>query len=148
MRYFSFCLLAAFLLAACTDECLPAREPELRVSFLLLPNTPAVEVSRVYTPEGREVAFRNGNYYLPLSLHADSVTYVFESPNRSDTLTLFYQRNFYFESRRCGYVVEMGPRNGGNGRDHRSTFEAVDVTYSRSSLFSSRRNIYAITIEY
>ena len=148
MRYFSFCLLAAFLLAACNDECLPAYEPELRVLFLLSPNTPAVEVSRIYTPEGREVPFREGNYYLPLSLHTDSVTYVFESPNRSDTLTLFYRRNFYFESRRCGYVVEIQPRLDGTGDYYRGTFDRVEVAYSTRTLFSPRRNVNEVTIEY
>jgi hypothetical protein len=148
MRYFLIWMTAGLLLAGCKDECFPAYEPELKVTFLLGPDTPALEVGRIYTPGGREVAFREGHYFLPLSLHADSVTYVFESPNRSDTLTLFYTRKFYFESRRCGYVVQIEPGYDATGRPSRGTLGVSDVTYSDYILFSGRRNVNEITIVY
>jgi hypothetical protein len=63
---------------------------------------------RVYGLGGKgNVSKKDGYYYLPVSLRADSVTYIFEHSLRTDTLTIFYSRNFFFESERCGYEVEL-----------------------------------------
>ncbi|WP_460981033.1 DUF6452 family protein [Spirosoma fluminis] len=44
---------------------------------------------------------------LPLSLNADSTTYVFVQASRTDTLTVRYQRTFSYQSTKCGYVFNL-----------------------------------------
>lgn len=39
---------------------------------------------------------------LPLRLSTDQTTYIFESTDRTDTLTISYRRRLIFISRRCG----------------------------------------------
>lgn len=145
MRYFLVCLLAAFLLAGCKDECLYSREPELAVLVIPTINLPEGEFNRVYSPDGREVPFRGNTYFLPLSLHADSVTYLFESPGRVDSLTIFYTRRFFFESEKCGYVVEMN--NFEREDSVRTTFGDAEVIFeNRNRRRRSDVNEYVVTI--
>ncbi len=63
---------------------------------------------------------------LPISLLADSTTYVFEFNNRTDTLTLFYQRDFYYKEN-CGFVVDT--KRPTRPEESKSTFSAVEVFY-------------------
>jgi hypothetical protein len=141
MRYFSFCLLAALLLAACKDQCFYAKEPELRL--LLEPGT---RFRRIYSPDGRNVPVRNGQPVLPVSLHADSVTYLFDGENRTDTLTIFYTRRFFFESEKCGMVVEI--RGEPLAQRVRTTFGSATVVFTEEEwgLGQTRRNIYEVRI--
>lgn len=66
---------------------------------------------------------------FPISLRADSTTYVFQYENDkkpADTLTVFYEREFRYKGD-CGFIVNANkPRNG---RTQRSTFENVKVHY-------------------
>ncbi|CAA9224100.1 MAG: hypothetical protein AVDCRST_MAG56-570 [uncultured Cytophagales bacterium] len=141
MRYFSFCLLAAFLLAACKDECYYAQEPELKLVL-----DPGTRFRRVYSPDGRDVPVRNGRPVLPVSLHADSVTYLFDGETRTDTLTIFYTRRFFFESEKCGMVVEVTGQ--GLRQDVRTTFTNASVVFTSDEwgLGPNRRNIYEVRI--
>ena len=68
---------------------------------------------------------------FPISLRADSTTYVYkyeDSKKNADTLTIFYEREFRYKGD-CGFVVNANkPRDG---RTHRSTFEKVEVRYGK-----------------
>ena len=134
MRYFLIWLLAGLLLAGCKDECFYAKEPEL---------TLVVEAScpfrRIYSADGRDVPTRGGQPVLPLSLHADSVTYLFDSENRTDTLTILYTRRVFFESERCGLVTEFEHRT--QERWVRTSFDDAYVVFSDSK-WGIRRNVY------
>jgi hypothetical protein len=49
---------------------------------------------------------QNNRYHLPLSLHRDTVAYLFDSTNQhTDTLVLRYERNFRFRGKECGYTA-------------------------------------------
>lgn len=63
---------------------------------------------------------------LPISLNADSTTYVFEFDNRVDTLTLFYQRDFHYKNN-CGFVTDT--KRPLRPYPSKSTFQEVDVNY-------------------
>jgi len=74
--------------------------------------------------------FNNSRLFLtlafPISLLTDSTTYVFEFENRTDTLTLFYQRDFYYK-KDCGFVVDT--KKPARSEDSKSTFSKVNVSY-------------------
>jgi hypothetical protein len=63
---------------------------------------------------------------LPLSLHADSTTYIFEFEDRKDTMTIYYKREFYHKDK-CGFVVDLAKPD--SGLYHKSTFSLVTVSY-------------------
>jgi hypothetical protein len=70
-----------------------------------------------------------GMQEYPISLRADSTTYVFKYENRkktADTLTLFYEREFRYKGD-CGFIVNANKPS--DGRTHRSTFKDVEVRY-------------------
>lgn len=75
-------------------------------------------------------AFRLNNPYslryhygqYPISLLQDSTTFVFYAANRTDTLTLFYERIFDTD-KKCGYFVDIG------GGRFKSTFKNVWVEF-------------------
>lgn len=46
------------------------------------------------------------NYY-PISIDSDTTGYVFFKDSTSDTLLFTYKREFYYQSRKCGYVVVL-----------------------------------------
>ncbi len=141
MRYFSFCLLAAFLLTACKDQCFPAYEPELTLVV-----DPGTRFRRIYSPDGKDVPVRNGQPVLPVSLHADSVTYLFDRENRTDTLTIFYTRRFFFESEKCGMVVEITGQP--LAQRVRTTFGSASVIFTEEEwgIGQTRRNTYEVRI--
>ena len=49
----------------------------------------------------------NWDFQIPFSLHTDSVTFVFQNGQDSDTLGLAYDLDLHFQSRKCGYVAEI-----------------------------------------
>jgi hypothetical protein len=65
---------------------------------------------------------------LPISLHADSVTYLFDGESRTDTLTIFYTRRFFFESEKCGLVAEI--ENNTLERQVRTSFAGASVVFT------------------
>lgn len=62
-------------------------------------------------------------FQLPISLNADQTTYIFDFENRTDTLTLSYERLFYHQES-CGFVVDVKNVRG------KSTFSYLDVHYT------------------
>jgi hypothetical protein len=101
-------LLPLLFLTTCVKPCGNTSEPQLSVSFYAV-NLPAY--TRVYGLGGKE-AFPSsavrGHYNFPVSLLADSIIYLFESPDRIDTLTVGYTRSpIQFESPRCGFTTGL-----------------------------------------
>jgi len=146
MRYFLIFLLTASWCLGCKDPCLPSKEPQLKVIFEWQGGPPSDGFRKVYAPDGWEVPFRNEAYFLPVSLHADSVTYLFEgSTGKVDTLTILYPRRFFFESEQCGMVAEIKGAPG--QRSVRTTFQQANVVFSVDEPSGGgNRNIYEVRI--
>ncbi len=134
MRYFLIWLLAGLLLASCKDECFYPKEPALGLLVY-----GGGTFRRIYSPDGRDVPTRNGQPVLPISLHADSVTYLFDGESRTDTLTIFYTRRFFFESEKCGLVAEI--ENNTLERQVRTSFADASVVFTEKN-WGVRRNPY------
>ena len=95
------------LLDGClVNPCEATVEPSLIVQFYNA-NT-ARAYSKVASLDGK-VKFDNILNYvkLPLSLNDDALTYIFISNNKVDTISISYQRNFKFQSARCGFTVSL-----------------------------------------
>ncbi|QHT67068.1 hypothetical protein GXP67_10620 [Rhodocytophaga rosea] len=131
-------LIPPLLSLNCKRDCYPYKEPELKAVFSL----GDIPFERVYGLGGKGDISRkkDGYYYLPVSLHADSVTYIFEHPPRIDTLTIFYSRSFFFEYERCGYEVRVG------GGDVNTTFTQAWVNFFDNNGFATR-GTYEVIIE-
>jgi len=129
-------LLIIFALYGCTD-CGPQQELSVRISI----NTgkDSIHLNQLYALGAvdqqvfqKQVAYFNKDQYfskqfeLPISLLADSTTYVFGFNNRTDTLTLFYQRDFYYKDK-CGFVIDT--KQPARLENSISTFSQVHVNY-------------------
>ncbi|MFW5886250.1 MAG: DUF6452 family protein [Bacteroidota bacterium] len=70
-----------------------------------------VSFSRVEAINGNEKKeiepYSKSTYILPVPSNSDSVTYIFNRNNQDDTLIIHYVRDFYFQSAKCGYVMEL-----------------------------------------
>jgi hypothetical protein len=130
-------LIPPLLSLKCERDCFPSKEPELKVIFSQA--TPSFQ--RVYGLGGNgNISRRDGYYYLPVSLRADSITYIFEHPPRTDTLTILYSRNFFYESERCGYEVELLES------EVHTTFTQASVSFTNTDGFVERSK-YEVFIE-
>jgi len=128
-------LVITLALYGCTD-CGPQQELTARISFQ--PAKDSLHLNQIYALGARDQQlFKNQTEYFnqyhqfslsdfPISLLADSTSYVFEFDNRVDTLTLFYQRDFFYKEH-CGFVVDM--KKPARSEDARSTFSSVSVVY-------------------
>ncbi|MCE7068100.1 hypothetical protein [Dyadobacter sp. CY326] len=63
---------------------------------------------------------------LPISLLADSTTYIFAYETRTDTLTVFYKRDFYYKDG-CGFVVDA--HAPASATQVKSTFKKAGISY-------------------
>lgn len=107
-------LSTCFSLLSCED-CGPNDEPSLRLSIRA--NAPfkvdtiyglgAVTNLSLFAKDPYETQF--GAYELPLNLNADSTQYIVNINGRQEAITVFYQRKFYYRSRRCGYIFDLYP---------------------------------------
>lgn len=103
-------IISLNLFSSCTDECESQETSIINISFFdkntgisLNPN-----FTRVYglgSIQDLEVSGNTASF--PLSLQNDSSVYIFEKETQKDTLTVQYERNFYFQSNKCGFVVEI-----------------------------------------
>ncbi len=110
-------LVTALVFFTCKSECPPDEEPVMKTSIRVYDRATYaykgnVQFRRIYGLGGKgDVVMNDSVAYLPLSLHADSVTYVFESDNTMrDTLILFYNRDFgpYApDKKRCGFGADF-----------------------------------------
>ncbi len=101
------------VLSGC-ETCGPDGELTVSVQFYrqnaTVPTADSAIFSRVFSLNGgfsRTAVSPNQPLVLPLSVSADSTTYVFARPNRADTLTIFYKRAFLYQSTKCGYVLNV-----------------------------------------
>ena len=128
-------LFIILVLYGCID-CGPQQELTVEVSFNRIKDS--LHLKHVYALGAldqqlfnRQTEDFNNSQYIPtltfpISLLADSTTYVFEFENRTDTLTLFYQRDFYYK-KNCGFVVDT--KRPARLEDSKSTFSQVNVFY-------------------
>jgi hypothetical protein len=128
-RYFPISL---FLLLSCAAvscyDCGPKAEPtaEFNMSFDSLYGLKKISAVGAKS----DSAFNQNSPYssryhygqYPISLLQDSTTFIFYAANRTDTLTLFYERVFDTDSK-CGYYVDI------EGRSFKSTFKSVWVEF-------------------
>lgn len=124
------CLLLLPALYACT-HCGPQAEPDALVFMhgdsLQLDSVYAIgAVSNQVTKGITTGNVRSGQFKLPLSLHADSSSFVFKFRTRTDTLTIFYRREFYHKQA-CGFVVDLAKPNSGS--ETKSSFQSVRIAY-------------------
>lgn len=118
-------------------DCGPQRELTASL-YINKGQKPAIPLRRVYALGALDQQifqkqvedFNTGNpfpdFTFPISLNADSTTYVFEFETRTDTLTLFYKRDFYYKDK-CGFVTDT--QSPGTWRNNKSTFSEVNVIY-------------------
>lgn len=122
-------LTVGCLVAGCYD-CGPRAEPtiSLGVNFPTTDSLLRVSALGIKSDSAfRDFSIRdfNGGGQVPLSLLQDSTTYLFYFTDRTDTLTLFYER--IFDARQeCGYYVDIAAPKG---RRYRSTFRDVQTFY-------------------
>ncbi len=128
-------LFIILILYGCSD-CGPQQELTVKVRFDR--NKDSLRLNQIYAIGAldQKVFKEQTEYFnkyqefsltgLPISLLADSTTYVFEFYNRTDTLTLFYQRDFYYKEN-CGFVVDT--KQPTRPQESKSTFSEVKVFY-------------------
>lgn len=121
MKYFGiiiFCFVIYTLLASssCERDPCPPQYTNATVSFRSVIDSSWIDTlfTKVYgvngsgeIPVAKNSAIRNLNYELPLSLHSESVTYIFEGPTTADTLMLSYQKVQESFSDDCGFWIKM-----------------------------------------
>lgn len=146
--------LSAFLFFVQCQRCPPTSEPLFSIQM----NSQVPFVIRGITAVGAKSdssllptsALTLNNYKvvdLPLSLHADSVQYYFDLGNRTDTLTLYYKRDFFYD-KACGFGFDIkSPDN----QEIKSTFKAAVVDYATYipglTFFGMKRSGIQIQIE-
>jgi hypothetical protein len=90
-------------LSSCYEECDTNTEFTIEARFMGTDTLPA----RIFAlgGTGGDIGLNGDKCYLPVDLSTDITTYVFEFSDRSDTLRLWFDRDYYFQSRHCGYVI-------------------------------------------
>lgn len=91
----------------CGDQ----QEPDLSLAFVDENGKSLIKpYAQIYGLKAhKNLSLRNDTlYHFTLSLISDTVTYIFKSSHQAnDTLTLAYDRNFVYDSDRCGFEVEF-----------------------------------------
>ncbi|MCF0056717.1 hypothetical protein [Dyadobacter sp. CY356] len=138
MKIIFLLILSALLLNGCID-CGPQQELTIQLSIQAFPDT--LLLKKITSPgaidqsvfEEQTKNYSSKSYYagsfdftLPISLNADSTTYIFEFENRTDTLSLFYSRDFFHKDG-CGFVVDA--KRPASLTETKSTFKDVYVDY-------------------
>lgn len=138
MKIIILLFFLALLLSGCID-CGPQKELTIRLLINAYPDTfllkkvtapGAIDLSifdaQVKSNASQSYYNQSRDFTVPISLNADSTTYIFEFENRTDTLTLFYSRDFYYKDG-CGFVVDAKYPN--TPFETKSTFKYVHVDY-------------------
>ena len=124
-------LFLLVILASC-EHCGPQKELSLRIYLrgdtLKLDSISALNaLNQTAFREQIELQSPNSRQFdLPMSLLADSTTYIFAFKTRTDTLTVFYKRDFSYKNG-CGFIVDA--HSPDLPTKAKSTFSKVDVTY-------------------
>lgn len=131
-----FTVVCAVCLCSCGEPCPPDSEHSF---YLTINSQQPLKLKKVEAVGAIDTSFLYGvDYYegkfwqmnLPLSLHTDSVTYIFDFDSRIDTLTVFYQRDFEHQDK-CGFVMKVSPQKS---KTILSTFQSTGVFFMRNTL--------------
>ena len=131
MRGSVLVVLLAFIIQSCVD-CGPQQELSVEIRFMGdsvgIDSIFAVNAldNQIFQNEAENLTGMHRSVTLPISMHADSTTFVFVSGDKSDSLTVFYNRVFRYKGD-CGFIVDAGQPV--KGPQSRSTFETVNVHY-------------------
>jgi Family of unknown function (DUF6452) len=131
-KLFQFAIISSFCVSC--EECGIKSEPTLSVRFS--PFNPKIEIVSVRAigqikdiPKDIRSDFSVGEINLPVNLNAKQTTYIFEqASNRTDTLTVYYEPTLVYQSRGCGYTMELLKPSNVHSK---STFKRVEVEYGR-----------------
>ncbi|WP_414617800.1 hypothetical protein [Dyadobacter sp. 32] len=127
MKHFLLSLLLILPLLNGCQECGPQKELTVDVSISGTPNrlkkiTALGVLNDEKLKEQSDSTLKD--YWmlkLPISLNSDQTTYIFEFENRTDTMAIFYVRDFYYEDG-CGFVADVKSARG------LSTFSNLSVS--------------------
>jgi Family of unknown function (DUF6452) len=108
-KYLTNCLCWILLIgcASCTKRCCDGSE---KAPTLELQTCSSIRPSdfTIYALDEKKKPQLVPNWsVLPISIISDTTTYIFSRGQKSDTLTLSYKRKFYYESERCGFMVQI-----------------------------------------
>lgn len=128
-----FLLITVGWLAVSCNSCPPETEPNFGLEIYTSDSLKLRTIKALGTINdfrlnrmGNDQYFRQSWYFsLPLSLNADSVTYILDFETRIDTLTVFYNRRFFYQDD-CGFVLDIESPKGIMAR---TTFKDVQVSY-------------------
>lgn len=143
MRFIFICFFCVGLglgglLVSC-EVCGISSEPSVSLNFSSATTSgrqPIFTKIRVLGASKDSIAFGFGTAQLPINLNANSTTYIFERPSKTDTLTVFYAKKVFDTTPKCGYVLDLeAPKSGPY---HKSTFKNVSVSYSSAYQFRTR----------
>ncbi len=132
-RNITFLIAACVGIMSCQPTCGIVAEPTLSLNFvsMLSPKFTKIKIigttkdlpnSNTATPSLRS---QYGNIFLPIDLNSTSTTYVFEQPNRTDTLTVFYRVVIKKIDLYCGNFLDIDS----TATKPKSTFKKVSVDY-------------------
>lgn len=128
------------------ENCGPSSEPLL---YLSLSDTVSTALDTLYAfnskgplpaqPYTNNGLLRTGSQIvLPVNLNADSTRYAFKRLGRLDTVTVYYRRDFFLQSRKCGYVINLyEPRTGTHAKTSRGKVQSVSYLQNRNSTILS-----------
>lgn len=103
-------VLIFYVLQSCQEKCESQETSNLTIFFFDKDTGMSLnpDFTRVYGLNSiQDLEIMDNTTSFPLSLQSDSSVYIFEKEAQKDTLTINYTRNFYFQSNKCGFVVEI-----------------------------------------
>lgn len=123
-------ILSAISVQSCVD-CGPQAELSARIRFTgksLKPDSVYALNAVSQDAITRQLADATPRHVdaLPISLLSDTTTYVFRFVERTDTLSIYYQRIFRYKGG-CGFVTDA--REPATGSHYYSTFSKTEIHY-------------------
>jgi hypothetical protein len=125
-------ILAGIALQSCID-CGPQAELTATITF----SNDSLQLDSVYALKALsqeaiagQAKSSSGNYgqlHLPISLVSDTTTYIFKSKNRTDTLSIHYDRIFRYKGG-CGFITDASAPS--QGSQYTTTFKDVEIIYA------------------
>ncbi len=120
-------------MASCKETCGIIAEPTLSLNFINMAtpkfkNIKIVGASKDLPNSGTatpSISGQYGNIILPINLNANNTTYIFEQPNKTDTLTVYYQVVVKEISLTCGNILDIDSTT----TKPKSTFKKVTAQY-------------------
>lgn len=153
-KLFLYALLTLCLgMGSCKETCGIIAEPTLSLNFINMatPNFKNIRIvgatkdlpnSGTATPS---LSGQYGNIILPINLNSNNTTYIFEQPNKTDTLTVYYQVVVKEISLTCGNILDIDS----TAIKPKSTFKKVTTqfgTYYRIRNWGSSGNGLTVNV--